>query len=175
MATDNQTIKYIQLHQSLVVLMVRIFLLQVVLTLGFLIVRASYQSIFGASLDNSGIDFFIVYMILKAIDIIGILIIALLWANKYYRISPESVSAFEGWINKKTDIISMRTISSVKLKQSFLGRIFGYGVIRVECMFSKQVIHLKYITKPHHFRKMIQNLTSEAMEKAPVTNQMSTN
>ncbi len=165
---DKQLINYFELRQNLVILFAKVFVLEVALSLLFLVVRAVYQSFFDVSLDTTTLDFFIVYLVLQFINICAIMIVAVLWTNKFYRISPDSVSAHEGWISKKTDIISMRTISSVNLKQSFIGRIFNYGTIRVECMFSHQVIYIRHITKPHFFRKAIQNLIADAIQKNPI-------
>jgi uncharacterized membrane protein YdbT with pleckstrin-like domain len=161
-------ISYFEVRQSLLVLFVRIFLWEILLTLVFIFLRAVYQSIFRTSIDNSTADFYIVFLLTQALNFLGIMLITVLWTGKFYRISADSVSASEGFLNRKTNIISMRTISSVNLKQSFFGRLFNYGVIRVECMFSKQVIYLKYITKPQFFRKAIQNLIAEAVQKTPI-------
>ncbi len=165
-------IKYFEIRQSLMVLFARLLLTEIIITIGYVLAKWGYLYAVGENAINSVDNTTWIYILFQLINLTTIMIVVVLWAFHFYRISQETISRYKGYINKKTDIITMRTISSVKMSQGLMGRIFGFGTIRVECMFSKQVIFLKNINKPHFYRKAIQNMISDAIRQNPVSNQM---
>lgn len=62
-----------------------------------------------------------------------------------------------GWIRRNTEEISISKIEEVDLKQSVLGRIFGYGSINISGTGSGQIT-LKSIDDPLMFQKNLNNL-----------------
>ncbi len=113
-------------------------------------------------MDSLGWGPFLFHLGLQALDALVLITVTLLWASKYYRINADSISAFEGFFHKNTEIITTNNISAIHLHQSVPGRIFNYGTIKIECKFSRQVITLHKISKPHFYRKALLNLMTIA-------------
>lgn len=64
----------------------------------------------------------------------------------------------KGWINKKTFELNLSKIESVNVDQGFIGRIFGYGTVRVVGTGGSSEI-IENIKNPLEFRKKFQEST----------------
>jgi uncharacterized membrane protein YdbT with pleckstrin-like domain len=70
-------------------------------------------------------------LILVLIPAIGILNDVLVWRNKAYVVTNYRVIQTSGVFSKDVVDSSLEKVNDVKLSQSFLGRMFGYGDIEI--------------------------------------------
>ena len=61
-----------------------------------------------------------------------------------------------GWIKRETEGISLDRVEEVNLKQTIIGRIFGFGTIDLSGTGSGKII-LNYIDDPLVFQKHLNN------------------
>ena len=117
---ENEKI-LLETHQHWFVLFGKIFLelvLIVIIIAGSLIEYRFYPvAIFG--------------LILVIVPLIGMLSDILVWRNKAYIVTTHRVIQTSGVFSKDVVDSSLEKVNDVKLSQSFLGRMFGYGDIEI--------------------------------------------
>ncbi len=117
---ENEQI-LLETHQHWFVLFGKIFLellLIVVIIGGVLIAYPAYPvAIYG--------------LILVIVPLIGMLNDILVWRNKAYIVTNHRVIQTAGVFRKDVVDSSLEKVNDVKLSQSFLGRLFGYGDIEI--------------------------------------------
>ncbi|RPJ27921.1 MAG: hypothetical protein EHM33_06295 [Chloroflexi bacterium] len=111
----------LETHQHWFVLFGKIFLelLLIALLLGGIVVAYTYYppAIYG--------------LILLLVPGIGILNDVMVWRNKAYIVTNRRVIQISGVFNKDIVDSSLEKVNDVKMSQSFLGRMFGYGDIEI--------------------------------------------
>jgi uncharacterized membrane protein YdbT with pleckstrin-like domain len=117
---ENEKI-LLETHQHWFVLFGKIFLelvLIVIIIAGSLIEYTFYPvAIFG--------------LILVIVPLIGMLGDIMVWRNKAYIVTTHRVIQTSGVFSKNVVDSSLEKVNDVKLSQSFLGRMFGYGDIEI--------------------------------------------
>lgn len=117
---ENEQILF-ETHQHWFVLFGKIFLeilLIVLLVVGSLTAAAFYPAaIYG--------------LILVFVPLIGMLNDIMVWRNKAYIVTNRRVIQISGVFNKDVVDSSLEKVNDVKMSQSFLGRMFGYGDIEI--------------------------------------------
>ena len=118
---ENEQI-LLETHQHWLVLFGKIFLelvLIVLIAVGSLIGSATVEprAIYG--------------LILVVVPLIGMLSDILVWRNKAYIVTNHRVIQTAGVFSKDVVDSSLEKVNDVKLSQSFLGRMFGYGDIEI--------------------------------------------
>ena len=117
---ENEQILF-ETHQHWFVLFGKIFLellLIVVIVGGVFVAQAFYpMAIYG--------------LILVIVPLIGMLNDILVWRNKAYIVTNHRVIQTAGVFSKDVIDSSLEKVNDVKLSQSFLGRLFGYGDIEI--------------------------------------------
>ena len=117
---ENEKI-LLETHQHWFVLFGKIFLelvLIVIIIAGSLIEYTFYPvAIFG--------------LILVVVPLIGMLSDIMVWRNKAYIVTTHRVIQTAGVFSKDVVDSSLEKVNDVKLSQSFLGRMFGYGDIEI--------------------------------------------
>src|SRR5215510_11578480 len=117
---ENEQI-LLETHQHWFVLFGKIFLellLIVVIIGGVFVAYAFYPiAIYG--------------LILVLVPVIGMLNDILVWRNKAYIVTNHRVIQTAGVFSKDVVDSSLEKVNDVKLSQSFLGRLFGYGDIEI--------------------------------------------
>ena len=68
---------------------------------------------------------------LVVVPMIGILNDVLVWRNKAYIVTNRRVIQISGVFNKDVVDSSLEKVNDIKMSQSFLGRLFGYGDIEI--------------------------------------------
>lgn len=68
---------------------------------------------------------------LVVVPLIGILNDVLVWRNKAYIVTNRRVIQISGVFNKDVVDSSLEKVNDIKMSQSFLGRLFGYGDIEI--------------------------------------------
>lgn len=117
---ENEEI-LLETHQHWFVLFGKIFLelLLIGLLLGGIVVAVTYYppAIYA--------------LILLLVPVIGILNDVLVWRNKAYIVTNRRVIQISGVFDKDVVDSSLEKVNDVKMSQSFLGRMFGYGDIEI--------------------------------------------
>jgi uncharacterized membrane protein YdbT with pleckstrin-like domain len=102
---------------------------------------------------------------LSLLVVFGVLLSAfrdwLIWHNRQYIISTRRVIQIEGVINKNVTDSSLEKVNDVKLSQSFLGRIFGYGDVEILTASELGVNLFRRIGKPVRFKTTMLNSKEE--------------
>jgi uncharacterized membrane protein YdbT with pleckstrin-like domain len=100
------------------------------------------------------------YLLFFGVFIIGIIIFLKMMINKWTTERVLTNSRYiqkTGWIARDTEEISIYKIEEVDLSQSILGRILGYGSIRISGTGSGNIV-LKSIDDPLIFQKYLNDL-----------------
>ncbi len=110
-------------------------------------------------------------LILPAAFITPLIIISMFFANIYfffwwwkniYLIDERRVVHDRGVFWRKRDIVRFPTLDVIEFKQSFLGKIFGFGQILLCNSQTKEEIKLKSIPNPQRYLKIIRALMPKA-------------
>jgi hypothetical protein len=70
-------------------------------------------------------------LILVLVPVIGLLRDVFIWRNKAYIVTNRRVIQVSGVLGKNVMDSSLEKVNDVKMSQSFLGRMFGYGDIQI--------------------------------------------
>lgn len=91
------------------------------------------------------------------IPVIGVFQDFLRWDNQKYIITNLRVIQVAGFFNKNVVDSSLEKVNDVKLTQSFLGRVFGYGDIEILTASELGVNLFRRIGEPIHFKTTMLN------------------
>lgn len=105
------------------------------------------------------------YTLIGAMVLIG-LIILMSWFTSVYALTSERLEYRFGIIGSKDDSIEIDNVSSLQLKQGFLGKIFDFGDILAEGDSVKSEIIFKNI---HFAKKRYQQIKRETIDKRNIT------
>jgi len=137
----------LETHQHWFVLFGKIFL--ELLLIAFLI---------GASLVGYAFYPLAIYgLILVLVPLIGILNDVLVWRNKAYIVTNRRVIQIAGVFNKDVIDSSLEKVNDVKMSQSFLGRMFGFGDIEILTASELGVNLFHQIADPVDFKTAMLN------------------
>ncbi len=81
----------------------------------------------------------------------------LLWSNHQYLVTNRRVMQISGVINKSITDSSLEKVNDVKMEQSALGRMFGYGDIEILTASELGVNTFKRIENPVGFKQAMLN------------------
>jgi membrane protein YdbS with pleckstrin-like domain len=105
------------------------------------------------------------------VGIIGFAISFLLWKTEEYIITNERIIRIEGIISKNETATSLDKINDVETNQSLLGRLFGYGNVKIQTGSDQGFNQLDFLAKPHEFKKIMLNaknrIYGDASDLAP--------
>ena len=104
-------------------------LLLPLLVLGWLYLHAGSESIDGANPVTWGIVLALVWLIWGFVTFLKLMIRK--WTTEIGVTSHRFVEAY-GLFTRRTNEIALPNIEGVKVWQSFLGRIFGFGTVKIE-------------------------------------------
>lgn len=143
---ENEQI-VLETHQHWFVLFGKIFL-EILLII--LIVAASFAL--------TPIYPFAIYgLILVLVPLIGMLGDILVWRNKAYVVTNRRVIQIAGVLDKDVVDSSLEKVNDVKMSQSFLGRVFGYGDIEILTASELGVNLFHEIANPVEFKTAMLN------------------
>ncbi len=139
-------------RQSSAVLLIDIVVLQaifllVIIALGFLL------SLIGLSLF-SGI-FFIIFLTLLVVDVYLTINRVLNWKTYYYVIKPKAVLVKSGILHKREKLYTLNQIDTITVVQSFMGRRFGYGDVKIYSPTLVDRLILHNIPNPKDIERLI--------------------
>jgi uncharacterized membrane protein YdbT with pleckstrin-like domain len=101
-------------------------------------------------------EFFWIEIVLAAIAavvLISLFIDWLRWNNEAFFVTNRRVIHSSGVLNKKVLDSSLSKINDVIMEQSFLGRIFDYGTIKILTATEEVINRVDKISRPMEFKK----------------------
>jgi uncharacterized membrane protein YdbT with pleckstrin-like domain len=96
-------------------------------------------------------------LILVLVPLAGMLGDILTWRNKAYIVTNRRVIQISGVLNKDVVDSSLEKVNDVKMSQSFLGRLFGYGDIEILTASELGVNLFHEIANPVDFKTAMLN------------------
>jgi len=143
---ENEQILF-ETHQHWFILFGKIFLeiFLIALLIGAIVVAYPFY------------PFAIYGLILVLIPVIGILNDILVWRNKAYIVTNRRVIQIAGVFSKDVVDSSLEKVNDVKMSQSFLGRMFGYGDIEILTASELGVNLFHQINEPVAFKTAMLN------------------
>jgi uncharacterized membrane protein YdbT with pleckstrin-like domain len=90
----------------------------------------------------------------------------LIWSNRKYIVTNRRVIQLSGVFSKNVTDSSLEKVNDVKMSQSFLGRMFGYGDIEILTASEMGVNKLTHIGKPIQYKITMIN-AKEKLERIP--------
>ena len=94
---------------------------------------------------------------LVIVPMLGMLNDILVWRNKAYIVTNRRVIQISGVFNKDVVDSSLEKVNDVKMSQSFLGRVFGYGDIEILTASELGVNLFHEINEPVEFKQAMLN------------------
>ena len=137
----------LETHQHWFVLFGKIFLELLLIIILIVAVLATY-SIYPIALYG---------IFLVVVPLIGMLNDILVWRNKAYIVTNRRVIQISGVFNKDVVDSSLEKVNDVKMSQSFLGRLFGYGDIEILTASELGVNLFHEINQPVEFKQAMLN------------------
>lgn len=107
------------------------------------------------------VAFVLTYILIGATMFMALIVI-LSWVTTVYALTSERVEYHLGIIGSKDDSIETKRVSSLQLKQGFVGKIFDFGDILAEGDSAKSEIVFKNI---HFAKKRYQQIKHETIDK----------
>lgn len=131
MAEDKITLTYLNIRQSIVILIAKLVLIDVILAIFivgfyFLIVQSSL------TVSNLGVATYLFLGLFAATGVFKIFIscyVVLLWLNEYYEITPEFVIYRRGVIFKKQEQYRIDHVRRIDVEDSFIGEMLNFATI----------------------------------------------
>ena len=96
-------------------------------------------------------------LILVLVPLVGILNDVMVWRNKAFIVTNRRVIQIEGVFNKNVIDSSLEKVNDVKMSQSFLGRMFGFGDIEILTASELGVNLFHQIADPVEFKTAMLN------------------
>ena len=157
-------------RQSYIILFFKLLSLEIFFAVFYLIVRIPKTVIFDGrfavsdlgQLYNMGTFYFLILFFIK---IILSLYLVLLWVSEEYEINEGIIFHRRGVFRKTEDSYSLKNLGSFTIYQSFLGRLFNYGDIKVFSPVLKQDFHLVAIHDPKRIAESLEDDISGSGDK----------
>jgi hypothetical protein len=135
------------------------------------------ESLLSVALIVAVILMYVLRIILNPLVFLGLLLLifplislfrdVLIWSNRKYVVTNRRVMQLAGVFNKNVTDSSLDKVNDVKLTQSFLGRMLGYGNIEILTASELGVNMFMHIGKPIQYKAAMIN-AKEKLEHAPV-------
>lgn len=171
-ATRQLVVTHVTIRQSISVLLLRLIVVELIAALGIILLHIVLLSPSLPDLVKSiratlifNVPLFLVLVLIKTI-LMGSIIIQ--WLEEYYEITPEEVIYKRGLIFKKEETNILEHLGSLEIKQTFLGKIFNYGSLKLYNWAMEKEVYLYLIHNPMKYYSILQALLPEADEKKQI-------
>lgn len=145
------------LRESYYVLGMRIVTLEVLFVLVSLVLRVVVEAIAGAvGIKINGWYFFII----TGLHLVntGILISMIMrWAGMMYIIRPKELVVRVGVFNSRSVSYDLSALQAVTLIQSFIGKVFNFGTVKLYNPILREDIYLSNVHNPAKYAEIIKD------------------
>lgn len=149
---------YVTVRQSISMLLLRLIVAEILAAGGFVLsLLIVVRLVNEVDILSFGIPIFLVLVLTK---IFLTVFIVLRWVEEYYKISSEEVVHKRGLIFKEENVNKISHLTSLEINQSFWGRVFNYGTIKMFNWATEKPVLLYLIHNPKKYAEIL-------MEKIP--------
>lgn len=160
MSDAKITLTYLNVRQSITILLAKLILTDVILAfivIFFYFTLIEGQQYFSFIAGNPWI-FLIGFIILGIIKIGLSVYVVLEWLNEYYEITPEVIMHKKGFIFRKTEKYNLDKVRRVSIQSTFLGEIFNYATVSLYDIRLNKYLDLYLIHNPERYVKILRML-----------------
>lgn len=160
MGNTQITFTYLNIRQSIVILLAKIILVDILSA--FLVVGSYVIMIQGITLF--GYTFIHPYLFLALFTTMGIskilvnIYTVLQWLYEYYEITPEYIIHKRGFIFRNTEKYRIDQIRAIKVQDTLLGELFNYATVSIYDMRLNKGLALFQIHNPHRYAEVLREL-----------------
>lgn len=160
MAQDKITLTYLNIRQSILILLLKLVLVDLVfavLIVGFYFVLMQGGQITEFAAQN-------IFVFLAALGIAGILkifvsvYVVLQWLNEYYEITPDAILHKKGIIFRKTEMYKIDKIRMMDIEDTFLGELLNYATITLYDIRLNKYLVMYLIHNPQRYARILKTL-----------------
>ncbi len=153
-------IHHINIRQSISIILLKLVLLELIASSGFLFVYFSFDSeLIRMSMLNLFETFFgWIFLVLMLVKIFITVYIILDWLNMYYEVNGEYIYIRKGVIWTTEQKFAIENFGDVTLEQSLMGRIFNFGNIRIFDKELKRDFLLYLIHNPNKYYEILSSI-----------------
>jgi len=145
------------MRQSPVFLVSRIIVVEFVILITHFVLRYTLEQILTwFSFPFSVQALFIEAVIIQVINLYFLVVVVLSWVNEYYILNPKEVVIKKGIISSRSTTYEFANLQSMTVRQSFWGRIFNYGTIKLYNPVLRADVYLTNISNPEKAGAIIQ-------------------
>lgn len=160
MAEEKITLTYLNIRQSIAILIAKLTTIDIVLALiviGFYYLIVQSNSLVNdiTLASNIFLGFFILIGIFKII--IGCYVV-LLWLNEYYEITPEHVIHRKGIIFKTQEQYQIDHVRRISVQDSFIGELLNFATITLYDIRLNKYLDMYLIHNARRYAKVFQQL-----------------
>jgi uncharacterized membrane protein YdbT with pleckstrin-like domain len=145
------------IRQSVVFLVFRILTVEVLILISHFLIRYILQQLF--TLINAPFSvelLFIEAVFVQFINLYFLVVVVLSWINEYYVLNPKEVVIKKGILSSRSTTYEFANLQSMTIRQSFWGRIFNYGTIKLYNPVLRTDVYLTNIPNPQKSGAIIQ-------------------
>lgn len=145
------TFDHVNVRHSIALLLFKLVVVELILGASFFAVTIFFPSVsvyvFGAA------------VILKILFTIYIIVD---WLDEYYEISETEIGHRKGTFIKHSENVKLEHLTSLRMEQGFLGKMFNYGTIQVHDWFRGRDYFLYQIHNPKKYEAVLTKLMPKA-------------
>lgn len=153
--------EYYHLRKSLVILVTRILIAQVITAIITLFITFSYVSLEKIIPSPNLFSFSYASLMigLQSINLGSGLLIFLSWLRHFWIIKSHEIVEQQGVWSIDEDIFSTSLIEEVKVSQSLWGRIFNFGTLKICNPLLRKDFKMSDISDPHYYAALIRGMS----------------
>lgn len=102
------------------------------------------------------------FVIISLAQILATVLITISWTNEYYIIRPGDILHRQGLFSLKEETFSLVNVEAFTVDQSFIGKIFNFGSIKLYSPVLKQDYYLNNVSNPIKLKKTIEQTVDSA-------------
>jgi membrane protein YdbS with pleckstrin-like domain len=131
-----------------------LFFLRPILWIAFAFLLFFMSSSFSEGDEDAGRGAIVVGVLLLLIGIVSAISHAITYKTSEFAVTTRRVIMKQGFIRRKTMELMLGKVDSLAVDQGILGRMFGYGTVRVTVATEKQ--SFPFLSDPLEFRRQVQ-------------------
>lgn len=145
------------MRQSPVFLVSRIITVEVLILIVHFALRYTLEQVFILlGFPFSVQTLFIEAVIIQIVNLYFLVVVVLSWVNEYYILNPKEVVIKKGILSSRSTTYEFANLQSMTVRQSFWGRIFNYGTIKLYNPVLRADVYLTNISNPEKAGAIIQ-------------------
>lgn len=163
------TVTHVTIRQSIVFLMLRLLVLDILATLAALLFLSPFLFPIPIEIKIQVVSHNIVFFLMLATIKIGFTIFVILrWLNDHYEITPEFIVHKRGILWRKIERFKLVHVKSFGLEQGVFGKVFDYGTLRFYDWFLRKDYSVYLIHNPKKYLGILEDLLPYADEEKDI-------